>query len=63
MYEVPAIVGACATCIAPASLIATFAMILIGAIIAVQSERRNQRLISDRPDHSQGDRAECNGRL
>jgi len=48
MYEVSAIIGACTTCIAPASLIATFAMILVGAIIAVQSERRNQRLISDK---------------
>jgi hypothetical protein len=46
MYEVPAIIGTCTNCIAPASLVATFAMILIGAITAVHSERRNQRLMS-----------------
>jgi hypothetical protein len=45
MYEVPAIIGTCTTCIAPASLIATFAVILVGAIIALRSERRNQRLM------------------
>jgi tetrahydromethanopterin S-methyltransferase subunit C len=46
MYEVPAIIGACTNCIAPTSLVATLALILVGAVIAVQLQRRNQRLIS-----------------
>ena len=43
MNEIPALIGACTNCIAPASLVATFATILIGAIIATFAERRTQR--------------------
>jgi hypothetical protein len=46
MDEVPAIITACANCLAPASLVATFATVLVGVVIAAYSERRNQRLMS-----------------
>jgi hypothetical protein len=39
MFEAPAIIGTCINCIAPASLSATLALILIGAGIAVTVER------------------------
>jgi ABC-type Fe3+ transport system permease subunit len=44
MNEVPAIITACTNCLAPASLVATFAVVLVGVVIAAYSERRNQRL-------------------
>lgn len=40
MYETPTIVGTCINCIAPGSLSATFALIVIGAGIALTAERR-----------------------
>ena len=46
MYEAPAIIGSCINCIAPGSLSATLALILIGASVALVAERR--RLIRAR---------------
>jgi hypothetical protein len=40
MFEAPAIIGTCINCIAPGSLAATFALIVIGAGIALTAERR-----------------------
>jgi hypothetical protein len=40
VYEAPAIIGSCINCIAPGSLAATLALILIGAGIALVAERR-----------------------
>jgi hypothetical protein len=40
VYEAPTIIGSCINCIAPASLSATLALIVIGASIALTVERR-----------------------
>jgi hypothetical protein len=40
MYEAPTIIGNCINCIAPGSLGATLALILIGAFVVAHSERR-----------------------
>jgi hypothetical protein len=40
MYEATAIIGTCINCIAPGSLSATLALIVIGAGIALTVERR-----------------------
>jgi hypothetical protein len=40
MYEAPSVIGTCINCIAPGSLSATLALIVIGAGIALTSERR-----------------------
>jgi hypothetical protein len=40
MFEAPAIIGTCINCIAPGSLSATLALVLIGAAIALTAERR-----------------------
>ena len=40
MYEAPSIIGTCVNCIAPASLSATLALIVIGVGIALTAERR-----------------------
>ncbi len=40
MYEAPAIIGTCINCVAPRSLSATLALIVIGAGIALTAERR-----------------------
>jgi len=40
VYETPAIIGTCITCIAPGSLGATLALIVIGASIALSAKRR-----------------------
>ena len=40
MYEAPTIIGTCINCIAPGSLSATLALIIIGAGIALTVERR-----------------------
>jgi hypothetical protein len=40
VYEAPAIIGTCINCIAPASLSATLALIVIGAGVALTVERR-----------------------
>jgi hypothetical protein len=40
VYEAPAIIGTCINCIAPGSLAATLALIIIGASIALTVERR-----------------------
>jgi len=40
VYEAPAIIGTCINCIAPGSLVATLALILIGAGVALTAERR-----------------------
>jgi hypothetical protein len=49
MFEAPAIIGACINCIAPGSLSATLALILIGAGVALTAERRRlARVRSDK---------------
>jgi hypothetical protein len=40
MFDAPAIIGTCINCIAPGSLSATLALIVIGAGIALTAERR-----------------------
>jgi hypothetical protein len=40
VYEAPAIIGSCINCIAPGSLSATLAVIVVGAGIALAAERR-----------------------
>ena len=40
MFETPAIIGTCTTCIAPASFSATLALIVVGVSIALTVERR-----------------------
>jgi hypothetical protein len=40
MFEAPAIIGTCINCIAPGSLSATLALVLIGAGVALTAERR-----------------------
>jgi hypothetical protein len=40
MYEAPSVIGTCINCIAPGSLSATLALIMIGAGIAFTAERR-----------------------
>jgi hypothetical protein len=40
VYEAPAIIGTCINCVAPGSLSATLALIVIGAGIALTAERR-----------------------
>jgi hypothetical protein len=40
MYEAPAIIGTCINCLAPGSLTATLALVLIGALMVAYSERR-----------------------
>jgi hypothetical protein len=40
VYEAPTIIGTCINCIAPASLSATLALIVIGAGVALTVERR-----------------------
>jgi hypothetical protein len=40
VYEAPAIIGTCINCIAPGSLSATLALIVIGAGVALTVERR-----------------------
>jgi len=40
MYEAPSVIGTCINCIAPGSLSATLALIMIGVGIAFTAERR-----------------------
>ena len=40
MFEAPAIIDTCVNCVAPGSLTATLALIVIGAGIALTAERR-----------------------
>ena len=40
MYEAPSVIGTCINCIAPGSLSATLALIVVGAGIALTAERR-----------------------
>jgi hypothetical protein len=40
MYEAPSIVGTCINCVAPGSLSATLAFIVIAATVALTVERR-----------------------
>jgi hypothetical protein len=42
MFEAPTIIGNCINCIAPGSLSATLALILIGSCVALAAERRKQ---------------------
>jgi hypothetical protein len=44
MSETPNIIGTCINCIAPGSLVATFAIIAVGIGLAIQAERREQVL-------------------
>jgi hypothetical protein len=49
MSEAPTIIGTCINCIAPGSLSATLALIIIGVGIALMVERRKlARMQSDR---------------
>jgi hypothetical protein len=49
VYEAPTIIGTCINCIAPGSLSATLALIIIGAGIALTAERRKlARVRSDK---------------
>ena len=45
MYEAPTIIGTCINCIAPGSLSATLALIVIGAAFALTAERREVALV------------------
>ena len=47
VYEASAIVGTCINCIAPGSLSATLAIIVIGAGIALMQERRKLARVRD----------------
>jgi hypothetical protein len=40
MYEASSVIGTCINCIAPGSLSATLALVIIGAGIALTAERR-----------------------
>jgi hypothetical protein len=40
MYEAPTIIGTCINCIAPGSLSATLAFVLVGVGVALAVERR-----------------------
>jgi hypothetical protein len=48
MFEAPAIIGTCINCIAPGSLGATLALILIGGGFALTAERRRLAAIRSR---------------
>jgi hypothetical protein len=49
MFEASTIIGTCIDCIAPGSLSATLALIVIGAGIALTAERRKlARVLSDK---------------
>jgi hypothetical protein len=45
VYEAPAIIGTCINCIAPGSLSATMALIVVGVGIAFTVERRKLALV------------------
>jgi hypothetical protein len=45
MFEAPAIIGTCINCIAPGSLSATLAFVLIGAGVVLTAERRKLALL------------------
>jgi hypothetical protein len=49
MYAAPEIVGTCLTCITPASFGATLALIAIGVLFAVHTERRTLAAVKTRP--------------
>ena len=56
-HEAPPIIGTCINCIAPGSLGATLALIVIGAAIAVTAEQRKlARVRSDKWAAKQKDR-------
>jgi len=40
VHEAPTIIGTCINCISAGSLSATFALVLIGAAVALTAERR-----------------------
>jgi hypothetical protein len=40
MYEAPSVIGTCINCIAPGSLSATLALVIIGAGMVLTAERR-----------------------
>ena len=49
MFEAPTIIGTCINCIAPGSLSATLALIVIGAGVALTAEQRKlARVCSDK---------------
>jgi hypothetical protein len=48
VYEAPTIIGTCLNCIAPGSLSATLAVILVGAGIALTVEQRKLSALSPR---------------
>jgi hypothetical protein len=43
MNEVPAMIGICINCFAPANLLATLALILAGAVLVAQFELRKAK--------------------
>jgi hypothetical protein len=43
MNEVPAMIGTCINCFAPANLLATWALILAGAVLVAQFELRKAK--------------------
>jgi len=45
VYEAPTIIGTCINCIAPGSLSATLALIVIGVAFALTAERRKLALV------------------
>jgi hypothetical protein len=49
MYAAPEIVGTCLACIAPASFGATLALIAIGVLFAVHTERRKLAAVRAQP--------------
>jgi hypothetical protein len=50
MGEAFSIVGTCINCTAPASLLATLAVLAIGVALALRAERRNSGLRSASPE-------------
>jgi hypothetical protein len=69
MYEAPAIIGSCINCIAPGSLGATLALILIGAGVALTAERRKlirarrERIVKRTPPRAATTRPPLSGGL
>jgi hypothetical protein len=45
MFEAPSVIGTCINCIAPGSLSATLALIMIGVGFALTAERRKATVI------------------
>jgi hypothetical protein len=59
MYEAPAIIGTCINCIAPGSLSATLAVILMGVGVALTAEGRKP--FKGHSDEYRSKTTECEG--